>query len=91
MKAVYFAALSSLIFLSSEANAGPTAATGKATTERRTDPDAVTCKTTTVVGSRIPVRLCRTNAEWEAEQRALVEERRSSRGSSGRCGERARC
>ena len=91
MAGFYLSAISSLALLSAAAAPAQAAGAGSSAEGKKADPDAVTCKRTVVVGSRIPVRICRTNAEWEAEQRALVEERRSSGQSFGRCGEAPRC
>ncbi|MXP40247.1 hypothetical protein GRI75_01135 [Altererythrobacter soli] len=59
--------------------------------EQQAEPDPVRCKDTMVIGSRIPVRVCRPKSEWDAEARALQEERRSNSRSGGRCGEVAKC
>lgn len=59
--------------------------------EPQADADPVRCKDTMVIGSRIPVRVCRRKSEWDAEERALLEERRSAARSAGRCGEVAKC
>jgi hypothetical protein len=91
MNTVYLAAISASLLVSAAVVPSQATASSSVAEEKKADPDAVRCKDTTVVGSRIPVRVCRTNAEWEAEQRALVEEHRSSRQSSGRCGDASRC
>jgi hypothetical protein len=36
----------------------------------RRDPNERVCKTAPVIGSKIPSRICRTRAEWEARSRA---------------------
>lgn len=59
--------------------------------EQEAKADPVRCKDTMVLGSRIPVRVCRRQSEWDAEQQALQDERRSSSGASRRCGEVAKC
>lgn len=59
--------------------------------QQQAEPDPVRCKDTMVIGSRIPVRVCRPESEWDAEQRALQEERRSNSRTGGRCGEVAKC
>lgn len=51
------------------------------------DPEALRCRTIKEVGSRIPKRECRTNAEWaraEAEARKAM----ADRSRASRCGER---
>ena len=50
------------------------------------DPDAVTCKTATVVDSKIPQRICMTNFEWADRRRAQEEAQRGSRNRNSSCG-----
>lgn len=55
--------------------------------EGKKDPEAVTCKYTKVVGSRIPIRVCMTNFEWEDRKRTQMENQRSSRNRNSACPE----
>jgi len=49
------------------------------------DPDAISCKYTKVVGSRIPQRICLTNFEWKDRRRAQMEAKRSSANRNSGC------
>lgn len=91
MNTRFLAAVLSLCTCAIAATAAHAAESGAKAEEEKPDPDAVTCKTVTLVGSRIPVRMCRTNLEWEAERQAQIGERRSSRRSSSRCEDSGRC
>lgn len=51
------------------------------------DPNARVCKTSPVIGTRVPSRICMTRAEWEARARADREDLEASqRGSLAHCG-----
>ena len=91
MNARFLAAVLSSAMIAMAATAAHAAETSAKTEEKKPEPDAVTCKTVTLVGSRIPDRMCRTNSEWEAERQAQIAERRSSRRSSSRCEDSGRC
>ncbi|BBC74179.1 hypothetical protein AEB_P3311 [Altererythrobacter sp. B11] len=45
----------------------------------RVDPDAMKCKYQTLLDSRIPQKVCHTNAEWAEQARFEEEQRRSDR------------
>lgn len=49
---------------------------------RRTDPNARRCVSTTTVGSRLSRRVCHTNAEWE-EIETAARRQAAERGSGG--------
>jgi hypothetical protein len=49
---------------------------------RRTDPNARRCVSTTTVGSRLSRRVCRTNAEWE-EIEGAASRQAAERGGAG--------
>ena len=50
-----------------------------------TEPDAISCKYTKVLGSRIPQRICLTDFEWEDRQRAQMEAKRASKNRNSHC------
>lgn len=50
------------------------------------DGEKVVCKLITEADSRIPVRLCRTEAQWEEMAKANQDDIRSSRNSRIACG-----
>ncbi len=54
------------------------------------DPNAITCKSYTRTGSRIPTKVCKTNASWEqarlAAQEAARDVQTNSLTSAGRAG-----
>lgn len=81
MKAIVLPAFATALLLSATSVAG----TEREPKEQQADPEAVTCKQVQLVNSRIPTRICRTNLEWEAERRAQLEERRSSRRPASSC------
>lgn len=85
------AAALSVAMTATAATAAQTSETKVAADEKKPDPDAVTCKYVNHVSSRIPVRICRTNFEWEAERQAQLEERRSSRRSASKCADAGPC
>lgn len=50
------------------------------------DPDTVRCRAIKELGSRIPARVCKTNAEWarqKAEAREAIEKRNRNSHCSG--------
>lgn len=50
------------------------------------DPNARICKTTPVIGTRVPSRICMTRAEWEARTKADRENLEASqRGGLATC------
>ena len=59
--------------------------------EKKKDPDAITCKSTKVVGSRIPTRVCLTNFEWEDRKRTQMENKRSARNRNSGCSSEGPC
>ena len=57
---------------------------------RPTDPKTVQCKAVREVGSRIPVRRCKTLAEWKREEEA-VQASIATRNRNSRCSGSGTC
>lgn len=53
--------------------------------------EAVVCKYTRVVGSRIPTKVCLTKFEWEERARAQMEAKRSSLNRNSYCANEGPC
>ena len=74
------------VLLASGALIGASFAAAAPPDEPKTDPEEVICKTTTVVDSKIPQRVCLTRFEWEDRRRAQMEAKRSSKNRNSVCG-----
>ncbi len=62
------------------------AADPKSPNEDKPDGGEIICKSTFVVGSKIPTRICQTRDQWAEIQREYREQRRSSNGAgASRC------
>jgi hypothetical protein len=55
------------------------------------NPDKMQCKNIRELNSRIPVRICRTRAEWAQLQKESQEAMRKAQSGGYRCGESASC
>lgn len=49
------------------------------------DPEAMVCRYETVVGSKIPTKVCMSRFEWEERKRVQEENRQSSRNRNSGC------
>ena len=59
--------------------AAPAGASAPAVQKATASPDKVVCRSETEVGSRIPQRVCRTQAEWDEIYRQTQEDLANSR------------
>jgi Spy/CpxP family protein refolding chaperone len=79
------ATFSSLVLLLAAEAAASTDGKAKPNSEEKV------CKTTYVVNSRIPKRICMTRAEWDQMEEDVQQAERSSRNRTNVCGESSRC
>lgn len=63
----------------------PTATAMAKEQKKSEDLEAVTCRYETVVGSKIPTKVCMSNFEWQDRRRAQEENRQSSRNRNSGC------
>jgi len=53
--------------------------------------ETIKCKSVQLVHSRIPTKICQTEAEWEAERQKQIDDRRSRRSRVSSCGSEGLC